>query len=108
MFSINKFIVESYIGERALRANTSSGFAMIENRTTLKGLKTVTDTVVHLGLQVEFICKGSTVYIQESKFYEPGWAQKVFTADGVEGNFMIVNTNDVEFIDKHFPSGEYG
>ena len=100
MFSINKFIVEAYTGERALRANTSSGFAMIENRTTLKALKTVTDTFLSVNGYVEHVPKGSTVHIQESKFYEPGWAQKVFTADGVEGNFMIIELPHIEFIRK--------
>lgn len=108
MFSINKFIVEAYTGERALRANTTSGFAMIENRTTLKALKTVTDSYVSTGYLMEFVPKGSSVYIQESKFYEPGWPQKVFTADGVEGNFMIVELPHIEFFDKRIPNnGEY-
>jgi hypothetical protein len=100
MFSINKFIVEAYTGDRSLRANTTSGFAMIENRTALQALKTVADAEVVVGEFRSFVPKGSTVFIQESKFFEPGWAQKVFTSEGIEGNFIIVHINDVEFINR--------
>jgi hypothetical protein len=91
-------MVETYTGERALRSNNQSGFAMIEQKTTLKGMRTLTDTMVTLGQSSRLVPKGSTVFIREELFFQPGWSQKPFHADGVEGNFLIVDANFVEFI----------
>jgi hypothetical protein len=49
MFSLNKFIVEPIEGDRALRSNNASGFAMIEQRTALRCFKTTMDANIDVG-----------------------------------------------------------
>lgn len=98
MISFNKFIVEPYVGERSLRSNNSSGFAMIEQRTALKGLRTLADATIAVGAAWECFPKGSIVYVREELFFQPGWGQKVYNADGIVGGCMIVDYNNVEFI----------
>jgi hypothetical protein len=95
--SLNKFIIEPYLGDRSLRANTSSGFAMIEQRTAVKPFKTLMDAVLTLGHSAEVFPAGSTVYIREELLFQPGWAQKIFNTD--EMRFMIVEPSVIEFIE---------
>jgi hypothetical protein len=99
MFSMNKLVVEAYEGDRSLRSNNATGFAMIDQRSAIKGLKTLADAWLAVGSShTELVPKGSMVYIREELFFQPGWAQKIYTSDDIEGRFIIVDPVNVEFI----------
>jgi hypothetical protein len=104
MFSVNKFIVEPFAGERAIRGNSSSGMLFIEQKTSLKSLKTLSDTYLTTGSFVRMVPSGSLIFVKEEQFHAPGWGQKIFDAEGVKEKFMIVDISFVEFIKS---SGEH-
>jgi hypothetical protein len=90
----NRLIVESYVkGE--LRANTSNGFAFIEQKLNLKGLKVLLETKLSDGTLVP---KGAVAYIKEETLHTQPWAQKALECDFIEGKFLIVDIGFVEFI----------
>lgn len=98
MLSFNKFIVEPVDGDRALRANNTSGFAIIEQRTALKSMKTVMDAHVVVGNDTQFIEKGSLIFVREERMFEPGWQSKIYKANEMDHGVMIVDPSFVEFI----------
>lgn len=104
MLSLNKFIVEPISTDRSLRANNASGFALIEQRTALKALKTLADAHIAVGNESQFIESGSYLFIKEERMFEPGWPGKVYLNDEwIQGGVMIIDPNFVEFI---VPSGD--
>jgi len=96
----NRFIVEPYKGDRALKANATSGFAIVQQKVSIVGLKTLADSLVQVGKELyETLPKGSTVYIKEELLFTQVWAQKVFESSAIEGKFIIVDASQVEFVE---------
>jgi hypothetical protein len=98
MKSINKYIVETYKEDRALKAEVKNGFAMVQQKVTVKGLKLLADAVITMGGTALEIPAGSVVFIKEGALQSQPWAKAAFSAEGVEGDFMIVEPNFVEFV----------
>ena len=94
----NRFIVETYKEDRALKAQVSSGFAMISQKVSLKGLKLLSDVHGSTGSSSFDYFAGSTVYIRESLLQSQPWAKASFTSEAIEGEFMIVDVAYVEFV----------
>lgn len=95
----NRFLLEPYKGDRALKANVSSGFAIVQQKVSVVGLTLLADAVVSLyGKEVETLEKGSKVYIKEELLFTQPWAQKVYESDAIEGKFIIVEASQVDFI----------
>lgn len=90
----SKLIVEAYKKE-GLRANVQNGFARLDQKLTVKGLKVLMDAKLSDGTVVE---KGATAYIREESLHTQQWAQKVLESDGVSQPFIIVDASNVEFI----------
>lgn len=90
----NRLIVEAYKKE-ALRSKISSGFALIDQKLTLKGLKVLVEAKLSNGL---LIPKGSVAYVKEELLHSQPWAQKVLEAEGIEGKFLILDMTYVEFV----------
>lgn len=100
--SINKFIVESYKEDRGLKATVQNGFAMVSQKVQIKGLKLLANVVVAVnGSKIEYNV-GSIVYIKEANLQSQPWAKQVFTSDIIEGEFMIVDSSYVEFVDAEY------
>lgn len=95
----NRIIVEAYITDKTLRATTDKGFARIEQKIQLKGLKVLIDAVISIGNQATRIPAGSVAYIKEELLHTQSWANKKLTCATMPGvEFIIVDTNHVEFI----------
>ena len=90
----NRLVVEPYRKE-ALRANVRNGFATLDQKLAVKGLMVLMDAKLNDGSTVP---KGSKAYIREEALHTQPWAQKVSESDAVEGQFLIVDLNHVEFI----------
>lgn len=90
----NRLIVEVYKKE-ALRTTEKNGFAFVAQKLSLKGLKVLVDVKLS---DNTFIPKGSVAYIKEEALHTQSWAQKAMECDGIEGQFLIVDLNNVEFI----------
>ncbi len=92
-----RFIVESYKEDRALKATVQNGFAMVQQKISLKGLKLLADVQLSDGQWIAY--KGDTVYIKEGALQSQPWAKHAFTSDAIEGEFMIVEQTYIEFVD---------
>lgn len=96
--SLNRYIVETYKEDRALKATVQNGFAMVSQKICLKGLKLLANAVVAVGDTHFEYPIGSTVYIKESSLQSQPWAKVSFSSESIEGNFMIVDPIHVEFV----------
>jgi hypothetical protein len=103
----NRFIVEAYFTDRSLKAKETNGFAMIQQKVSLKGLrllvparldKPLSSTANGGPLSETIIPAGSIVYIREELLHTQPWAQKIFESEAVEGKFMIVDMTNIEFV----------
>lgn len=95
----NRFLLEPYKGDRALKANTATGFAIVQQKVSVVGLTLLADAVVQLDTKnVETLEKGSKVYIREELLFTAPWAQKAYESDAIEGKFIIVDSSQVEFV----------
>ena len=90
----NRLVVEAYKKED-LKTNNSSGFAMIQQKVTVKGLRVLLDAKLNDGT---VILKGSTAFIKEESLHNLPWAKAILESEAVEGRFIIVDISNVEFI----------
>jgi len=90
----NRLIVEAYKKE-ALRATEKNGFAFVSQKLSLKGLKVLMEARLSDGTIVP---KGSVAYVKEETLHTQQWAQKAMDCDAIEGQFLILDLNHVEFI----------
>ena len=87
----NKLILKPYEGERKIRANISSGFAKIQQKTNLIGLE----------LLVEFkgdsiiIPEGATVFFKEELLYNSDWSRKTYDCPVVKEKFILAEFGNV-------------
>lgn len=93
-----RFIVESYKEDRGLKATVTNGFAMVQQKVSLKGLKLLADAQNTSGQYIAR--KGDMVYIRESLLQAQPWAKATFTSDAIDGEFMIVDQTYIEFVDQ--------
>lgn len=98
IFSLNKVIVEEYKKE-ALRSKEQNGFAFVEQKTKLKGLRMLTDAQLFVGGQQLTILKGTIAYIKEETLHTQQWAQKSLESDTIQGKFLIVDISFVEYFE---------
>lgn len=96
--SINNRIVVEVYKKEGLKSSVNNGFAMISQKVQVKGLKVLMDASIVDKFGGFTIPKGSTVYIREEHLHSSPWAQKILESDAVEGQFMIVDLNFIEFI----------
>jgi len=90
----NRLVLEKYVkGE--IRKKITNGFALIDQKVTLKGLKVLMNAYLNGNVLVK---KGSIAYIKEEILHAQPWAQKSFEAEGIEGQFLIADLTYVEFI----------
>lgn len=96
--SYGKLIVETYKEDRALKATVQNGFAMVSQKVNLKGLRLLVDAKLPLGNTKVEIPAGCLVFIKESSLQSQPWAKVSLSAEGIEGEFMIIDPVYVEFI----------
>jgi hypothetical protein len=95
----NKFIVEPYKGDRTLKANSATGFAIVQQKVSVVGLTLLMDSVVQVGkTEHDTLPKGSKIYIREELLFTQPWAKNVYESEAVEGKFIMVDAIHVEFV----------
>lgn len=103
----NRLILEPYTSDRTVKSTVGGGFALIQQKVSLKGLKVLMDanferlgTFSMDGITTpKMITRGSIAYIREELLFTQEWAKRLFECEGVEGKFMIVDIAHVDFID---------
>jgi len=94
----NKLILKPYTGEKRLKAEVSSGFARVAQKSNLVGLEVLVGASIILnGAQVQ-IDKGAVAYFEEEVLYSQDWSKKKFTADFIEEEFVIADYSNVRLI----------
>lgn len=93
-----RFILETYKEDRALKATVSNGFAMVQQKVSLKGLTVLADVFSPVNGQ-PLARKGDKAFIREASLQSQPWAKASFTSDAIEGEFMIVEMTYIEFVD---------
>lgn len=91
----NRLIVEVYKKE-ALRSKEKNGFAYVDQKLFLKGLRVLIDAKFDDGTVIH---KGSIAYIKEEVLHTQQWAQKAFESTYFQEPFLIVDKTYVEFIE---------
>lgn len=89
-----KFILAPYQSERVLKAKETNGFAMLAQKTSVVGLKVLVPTKSN----GEIVPVGAMAYVKEEFLYTQPWAKAVYESAGIEGKFIIVDQNNVEFV----------
>ena len=96
-----RVILETYKEDRSLKAEVSNGFAMIQQKIRVTGLKALADGMIPNGTKYgQYINKGDLVYIKEKSLRDAPWAKDSFVSEAIDGQFMIVDSSHVEFIVK--------
>lgn len=90
----NRIIVEAYKKE-ALKSEIKNGFATIQQKASLKGLRVLMDAKLSDGT---LVLRGSTAYIKEESLHTQAWAQKVLDSSTLGTPFIIVDASQVEYI----------
>lgn len=94
----NKLIVEVYKKE-ALRSKIKDGFAFVDQKLTLKGLKILVNAKLNDGTLIPM---GSYAYIKEETLHTQQWAQKSYESSFFDQPVLIVDMIYVEFIEPTF------
>ena len=95
----NRLIVEPYQTDGGLKSNVKNGFATVQQKIGIVGLRLLMDARLTDGKQTSTILrKGTRVYIREEVLHTQAWAKARYESDAVEGPFMIVDASFVEFI----------
>ena len=102
MKSLNgKFIVEPYKGSGKLKAKISGGFATVEQKTNLVGLKLLVDAIIPSGSMSHFYEKGSIVYFSEETLHIGDWSKQTYTLDSIGEKFILAPYSQAIMIDEN-------
>lgn len=93
-----RFILESYKEDRALKATVSNGFAMVQQKVSLKPLTILADVYSPVTGQC-LARRGDKAYVREAYLQSQPWAKATFTSEAIEGEFIIAETAHIEFVD---------
>lgn len=109
----NRFIVDAYIGDRTIKTSEGTGrYGLIQQKVNLIGLRLLVD-VRQLGHTVSVnggfgagdyqqtthvIPRDSMVYVREEALLTQPWAKQHLECPAIEGKFMIVDQQYIEFV----------
>jgi hypothetical protein len=90
----NRLIVERYI-KGDLRHRERNGFALIDQKLNLKGLKVLANAYLTGGVIIQ---KDSIAYVKEESLHTQPWAQKALESEVIGVPFLIIDLANVELI----------
>lgn len=96
----NRFILEPYHSDRAIKMTTGSGFALIAQKVSLTPLRLKVDFEGIVHGYYTHLPKDSVVYIREEFLHTQAWAKQVLECSDIDGKFIIVDSMYVEMIRK--------
>ena len=91
----NRLLIEVY-KKGELRSKVTNGFATIDQKSTLKGLRVLVEGKLNDGT---IIRRDSIAYIREEVLHTQAWAQKSLECEFIPQPFLIVDALFIEFID---------
>jgi hypothetical protein len=89
-----KLVLEAYL-QTEIKAEIRSGWATVNQKSTLKGLKVLVQATLQDGTVVP---AGSTAYIKEEFLHTQPWAKNKLKSDTLPGEFILATMNEVEYI----------
>ena len=85
----NKLILEPYRGVKKLKSKISSGFATVEQRTALVGLKVLAKGVISTINWTTAVNEGDVVYFSEEVLYTQSWSTNSLTSAAINVPFIV-------------------
>lgn len=100
----NKLILTPYTGKTGIRSTgEKTGFASVQQKTNLIGLKLLADAKLELTSGLEHLSidgvsqtidknllkKGQIVYFREEDLHASSWSTTVFSSDALKGGFVL-------------------
>jgi hypothetical protein len=85
----NKLILEPYKGGKGLQAQVKSGFATVQQKNKLVGLKLMANAQVRNGDRVLDLPAGATIYFTEEVVYLHQMYHTVLTSDSIVEPFVM-------------------
>lgn len=99
MISVNnKLVLESYKGDKKIKAEVSSGFAKISQKSSLIGLKLLAPAVIFMGGEKMEFKKGQIAYFEEETLFAGNWSKKLLDCDAFEEKFILADFANVRFV----------
>lgn len=86
----NIVICEPYKGARKVQSKVTSGFASVEQKSKIVGLKVLVDSVISEKLTIK---AGDVVYLAEERLFIDG--RKPMNADAVSEEFITIGFNEI-------------
>lgn len=99
MISYNKLILEPYKGTKKIKTTINSGFASIQQRTTMVGLKILKDAIVVVGSETINIKKGGIAYICEELLATQLFGKKTYNIEKSNEEFIVVDFHYVTMVE---------
>lgn len=98
-FSLNNRLVLEAYKKEGLKSVVHNGFAMTQQKVLVKGLKVLMKSTLQIHGQFSIeVNPGDMAYIREEYLHSAPWAQKILQSDAVEGDFMIIDQQYIEFV----------
>lgn len=91
----NKLICETYKGDRDLRTKVNAGFAVVDQKSRVIGLKVLVSAKLANG---DFVPAGSTAYVKEKLLRDSPALKETYEADTIKERFLVVDMSLVDFV----------
>lgn len=91
----NRIILEAYQTDRSLRGEVKNGFALVDQKVSLKGLRVLIPAKLTDGTLIPV---GSIAYIKEEFLHNTSGINKRLKSDTLKEQFIIVDIANIEYI----------
>lgn len=98
-----KILVEPYVSDGAIQSSIKGGFATVKQKSTLVGLKAVTNGTIYYRNSdaAEYVERGDVVYFKEEDLHNGPWAKTVFDCEDIKDKFIVAESSMVVMVKKH-------
>ena len=93
-------ILQPYKHSGKIKAKISGGFASVEQKTNLVGLKMLTHGNIQIGQDVRMVPKGVTIYFKEETLHTSDWATTKYSCEAIGGEFILAPASAMVMIDQ--------
>lgn len=88
-------ICEPYLGARGIKSKISSGVAIVQQKTSVIGLKVLRDAVIDDSITIK---KGDTLFIKEEILHTYKEFSQPLECSDISAPFILVNFGHVSFV----------
>jgi hypothetical protein len=97
MITYDKIMVEPYVSSQKIRPTIHKGFASVDQRGKVVGLKILVKAQIIRGSKLEIIEPGTMAYISEELLHTQ-LCKHIYECEVIKGQFMLVDLHNIAFI----------